>query len=220
MKQITSDQVQDVQHDVLLTCRTVNRIRQHRNEFLSTELGSEYRPLEVDVYNLKGGPECGKSFAQDWKIASAILMKKGLYKSKGVSDVYPETETARPFHYIIGQPVPNQWTRNRHQQKGKGELYPENTLLLTIGLFDDGTIKKVWAARVTLTHHPDGKSGDWKFNKDADNFGMSSFSLTQDSFLIPSYQQIIGEVEEDFKRGDKGGDAKKNLKLIPSNLPA
>ena len=215
MKEMTTEQVQQVRDNVISTCQWINRIRQHRNDFLSAELGDGYRPLEVDVYNLKGGPECGKSFAQDWKIAHSIMGKKGIPTIP--SDL---VVTARPYHYIIGQPVPNQWTRNRHQQKGGGGLYPESTLLVSVGLFDDGTVRKVWAAQMIMTHHPDGKQGDWKFNKDADNFGMSSFSLTQESFYGSTYHQIIGEVEEDFKRGDRGGDAKKNLKLVPVQIPS
>ena len=218
---LTPQQIETLKNDILTVCQAFNQLRQSTVQYLTLQ-GLDPKDKQLDPFNIyEGGADLTKRFNKDWTLAARICRAKGLlsvmtYAANDHSgfnlnlDGNRIEEVSRAFQWIPGQPLPNKWTGNKFSQSK-----PQTTPLLSFGCNFDGSIRQVWASVSDLVSHPDGKSGDWRFSADCDRAGFSSLTLTEDIFARPSYQQIIGDVEEDY---GISGDAKKGLKLVMTKL--
>lgn len=218
---LTTQQIEALKTDILTICQAFNQLRQSTVQYLTVQ-GLNPKDKTLDPFNIyEGGADLTKRFNKDWILAAKICRAKGQLSvmEYAINDYsgfnlslggQKIEEVSRAFQWIPGQPLPNKWTGNKFSQSK-----PQTTLLLSFGCNFDGSIRQVWASVSDLVSHPDGKSGDWRFSANCDRAGFSSLTLTDDLFARPSYQQIIGDVEEDY---GISGDAKKGLKLVMTKL--
>lgn len=221
MKLLTPIQLASIKQDILLICQNFNSFRTNISDYLRLQ-GLDPKDKTLDPFYLyEGGANLTKQFNKDWTLAAKVakaksqisVMEYAANEQRGFNlQLFGEKveEVSRAFHYIPGIAIPNKWTGNKFSQ-----TKPQTTLLLSFACNFDGSIKQLWAAIVSLTSHPDGQSGDWKFS-DCDKAGFSSLTLTQDVFDRPSFQQVLGDLEYDYI---VGGDAKKGMKMVMVKLP-
>lgn len=219
---LTPLQIASLKQDILLICQNFNDFRQNTADYLRLR-GLDPKDKTLDPFNLyEGGADLTKQFNRDWTLATKIAKVKGQlsvmeYATNAQQGfnlrLFGEKieEVSRAFHYIPGITIPNKWTGNKFSQSK-----PLTTLLFSFACNFDGSIKQVWACVVALISRPDGQSGDWKFS-DCERAGFSSLTMTKDIFDRPSFNQILGDLDYDYI---PGGDAKKGMKLLLSNLPA
>jgi len=216
MKKLTDSEKDLLARDLILIANGINGIRENQNNYLSSYSLSPESIRELDPYYLRaGGATMGIHFSATRQLATKIAVQRNdfsllAYNGNELTiNGTPVEEASRSFLWTPSTQAPNQWSRGRFQQKDHKGISYSDYLLMTFACNDTGLIRSMWAASVILSSSPDGK-GDWSFS--GNNAGFTSYTLTADSVKLPSYQQIIGTTIPDYGT-DKGGDAKKGLKL-------